>query len=171
MTRALAFDLTTLLRGMPDAGAAGPPPARDCPCRERAHLAPRGDGVDADPDADADGFGELRALLPAFERTGGFVDVEGPRAACAGESRAVSFMLDERLCVPAFQFVDGEPQPCAGVRAVIAELRGTLADEELACWFARANSWLGGLAPAEMVRCAPDAVLQAARADRFISRF
>lgn len=158
MTRALAFDLTSLLRGSP----AGP--ARECRCRERAGADDR--GTDS-----ADSAGELRSLLHAFERTGGFVDSERLGASAAGEPPGVSFVLDERLCVPAFQFAGDEPQPCVGVRAVVAELRGTLADEELACWFARANSWLGGLAPAEMVRCAPDAVLQAARADRFISRF
>jgi hypothetical protein len=53
---------------------------------------------------------------------------------------------------------------------VVDELAGTLDDWELAAWFARPNSWLQNSAPVELIDVDQPAVLQAARADRFIAR-
>jgi hypothetical protein len=39
---------------------------------------------------------------------------------------------------------------------------------ELAQWFSDPNQWLHGARPADLIRSNPFAVIQAARADRFI---
>ena len=52
--------------------------------------------------------------------------------------------------------------------AVLAELRTVLDTHEVAVWFTTANSSLDGVAPVEAVDSQPQAVLDAARADRFM---
>jgi hypothetical protein len=124
-----------------------------------------------------------RALRAMFERTGGIVpedeaarlpatDADGPGLRTLVDERRVVAVVDRgRRLVPLFQFDAARARPCAGVRAALAELVDVLDADETASWFARPNPWLGGLAPAEAVRGAPGAVLQAARAERFIRRW
>jgi hypothetical protein len=52
---------------------------------------------------------------------------------------------------------------------VVRELRDVYDDEELARWFVGDNEALGGRVPADVVATEPDAVLEAARTDRFIA--
>jgi hypothetical protein len=52
---------------------------------------------------------------------------------------------------------------------VFAELTPVYDPWELASWFAQANPWLAQRIPADMLYTDPSAVLQAARADRFIA--
>jgi hypothetical protein len=54
--------------------------------------------------------------------------------------------------------------------AVLAELAGTFDDWELASWLAEPNAWLQGRTPVDALRAEPRAVLDAARADRFVAR-
>ncbi len=61
-------------------------------------------------------------------------------------------------------------RPLDGVVAVTTELKDVFDDLELADWFIKANAWLGDDAPADRVITDPPAVLEAARADRFIAR-
>jgi hypothetical protein len=131
----------------------------------------------APPDA------ELLAVRTLFERTGGLIpereaalllaahDPEPGLAALVGARQVVTFVENGRRLVPLFQFDAAAGRPCAGVRAALAELVDVFDEHETAAWFGRPNPWLGGLAPAEAVRGAPGAVLQAARAERFIRRW
>ena len=59
--------------------------------------------------------------------------------------------------------------PRAGLQQVIGELREVFDDRELAEWFATPNCWLGGGAPAVRLASEPLAVIDAARADRFVA--
>ena len=71
--------------------------------------------------------------------------------------------------LPDFQFDarSSLPHPC--VRRVVRELRGVYDDLEIADWFVRDNAFLDDRAPADVIGTRPEAVLDAARADRFIS--
>jgi hypothetical protein len=73
--------------------------------------------------------------------------------------------------LPAFQFDAATflPRPC--VRRVVRELRDVYDDEELARWFVSDNGLLDDRVPADVVVAEPDAVLEAARAGRFIARW
>jgi hypothetical protein len=133
--------------------------------------------------APGEAAGEEAALQAVFQRTGGLVrEDEAARLLAArgtgadlgtlvAEGRVVALPRGGVRLVPLFQFAGSGPQPCAGVQAALAELADVFDDGESAAWFARPNPWLGGLAPAEAVAGAPGAVLQAARAERFIRRW
>jgi hypothetical protein len=54
-------------------------------------------------------------------------------------------------------------RPREGVAEVIAELRKTMSDWDMAYWFASANGFLGGMRPAAVVAFDPARVLAAAR--------
>jgi hypothetical protein len=71
--------------------------------------------------------------------------------------------------LPDFQFDASTwlPRPC--VRRVVRELRDVCDDVELASWFVSSNAWLEERTPAEAIETQPEAVLDAARADRFIA--
>jgi hypothetical protein len=155
------------------------PPSRVAVRVERPSLDPRPVAAGAAALADAG----RRAQRAVFERTGGLVpedeaarllgaEVDGPGLRALVDARRVVAVVDrgQRL-VPLFQFDGARALPCAGVRAALAELVDVLDADETASWFARPNPWLGGLAPAQAVRAAPGAVLQAARAERFIRRW
>ena len=68
-----------------------------------------------------------------------------------------------------FQFEPSNLQVRPGVQRVIAELRNVFDSCELAEWFACPSSWLGGQTPASKVALRGEAVLEAARADRFVA--
>jgi hypothetical protein len=60
--------------------------------------------------------------------------------------------------------------PLSELASVVAELTAVFDPLELALWLARGNSWLDGRMPVEALGKAPGAVLEAARADRFIHK-
>lgn len=72
--------------------------------------------------------------------------------------------------VPLFQFEPHDLSVRRSVGRVIVELRDVFDDWELALWFAQPNAWLGHASPLRMLDEDAAAVLQAARADRFIAR-
>lgn len=80
--------------------------------------------------------------------------------------------LDWQSCtmLPLFQFELPTMTLRPEVTPVLDELAPVLTEWELALWFARPNGWLGGAAPVDAVIAAPGAVLDAARADRFLAR-
>jgi hypothetical protein len=84
------------------------------------------------------------------------------------EGRLVCFEWDAQTWLPWFQFkhLDRLPDPAVG--AACAELAGAYDEWELAQWFARPNALLAGCAPTDRLADDPDAVLQVARADRFV---
>ena len=83
----------------------------------------------------------------------------------------VSFECSGQRWLPLFQFDMGTLCVRREVSLVVAELRETLDDAALVSWFAEQNAWLGEAAPVEALDTQPHAVLNAARADRFITRW
>ena len=74
-----------------------------------------------------------------------------------------------RTLMPMFQF---DPQTMAikpACAQVVDELEAVFDDWELALWFATPNAWLACAAPVALLASDGSAVLQAARADRFVS--
>jgi len=82
----------------------------------------------------------------------------------------VCFDWRSQWLLPKFQFdVDGVTIRPA-VAAVLMELDGTFDGWELATWFMEPNVWLEGSRPMDLLDGNLQAVLAAARADRFIAR-
>lgn len=73
------------------------------------------------------------------------------------------------LWVPLFQFSAPGLSLQHVVGTVIGELAGVYDDWDIAAWFARSNDWLDGEAPAVLLQHDGAAVLQAARADRYVA--
>lgn len=71
--------------------------------------------------------------------------------------------------LPLFQFQHDFSGLQPVLPALLAELTPLFSDAELAQWFARGHSHLGGAAPAELVASDGPAVLLAARTDRFLA--
>lgn len=84
------------------------------------------------------------------------------------DGQIVTFEADSQRWMPMFQFDALDMCVLDGVRRSILELRDVLDDCELAEWFATPNIWLTGRTPADLVREEGDAVVEAARADRFV---
>ena len=86
------------------------------------------------------------------------------------EQRVVSFEWQAERFLPMFQFdlADMAIQPAAA--AVLAELAGVFDDWERAVWFAEPSTWLHGRIPVDVLGSEPQAVVDAARADRFVAR-
>jgi hypothetical protein len=84
--------------------------------------------------------------------------------------RVVSYVWQSEILVPLFQFEPRDMSVRRDVSQVLDELADTFDDWELAAWFAQPNSWLQGAAPVALIGADQPAVLQAARADRFIAR-
>lgn len=85
------------------------------------------------------------------------------------ERQVVSVQGPAGTLLPLFQFTDDLAGLRPGLAATLAELSAVFSDEELALWWARGNSSLGGDAPADRLATQPLAVWQAARIDRFIA--
>lgn len=83
----------------------------------------------------------------------------------------ISFPWQSRLLVPLFQFERIEMRLRPATVEVVCELVDTLDDWDLAFWFAHPNSWLDDRLPVEVIETDAAAVLQAARADRYVSRW
>jgi hypothetical protein len=132
------------------------------------------------PDADA----RASEVLRAFRRTGGLVSGDELTFLLRGhtsqpismlarwivERRVLSFGGHGAYLLPMFQFDRTDMTVRRHVTAILDELEGTLDDWDLATWFALPNAWLGDDAPVDALPLDPQAVLHAARADRFISR-
>lgn len=122
----------------------------------------------------------------AFNRTGGLTTADevvrlarATRRECGQpisevahwivERRIVSFPWRGLSLVPMFQFDVADMTLDDATQRVVAELRTAYDDWGLACWFARPNPWLGERAPADAIAREGGAVLEAARADRFVA--
>jgi hypothetical protein len=125
----------------------------------------------------------LRAMECAFLPTGGIVSGDcfsqllrhGQDQPISTLARwivnrdVVSFEVHGQIWLPMFQFDPSDLHVRPGVKKVIDELRGVFDDWELAEWFAHPNSSLAGQTPASEVVCNEQAVLEAARVDRFVA--
>ena len=124
------------------------------------------------------------AMLQAYERTGGLLDSDEailllrrhtsqPVSLLARwivQQSVLSFEWESERLFPVFQFDPAHMSVRSEVSAVLLELSGTFDDRELAAWFAAPNSWLGDAAPLDVLETDLAAVLDAARADRYIAR-
>lgn len=82
----------------------------------------------------------------------------------------VSFACDSQHLVPIFQFDLPSMKLRPEVRAIACELVPAFDEWEVALWFVQPNTWLpDAAAPVDYIDSDPEAVLQAARADRFIA--
>lgn len=70
---------------------------------------------------------------------------------------------------PLFQFDLSTASVVEAMVPLLDELRPVFEDAELALWFVTPNDWLGGAQPASSMHQSLPAVLQAARADRFVA--
>lgn len=86
------------------------------------------------------------------------------------ERGVISFEWQAQTWLPWFQFRAADHMPDAALRAVFDELSGVYDGWEMAGWFVRPNSALADGAPLDRIAGDPAAVLQAARADRFVAR-
>jgi hypothetical protein len=82
----------------------------------------------------------------------------------------VNIAWHSQILIPLFQFSSDAQQIRLVVRAALAELKGVFDDWEIAAWFAQTNVWLGEQRPLDLVAGNHVAVIEAARADRFIAR-
>jgi hypothetical protein len=82
--------------------------------------------------------------------------------------QAFSFAWHGTFWVPMFQFSPQQPAWGAGARQVLAELAPLLEGWQLAVWFVRANTWLAGQRPLDLLADQSDRVLAAARTDRYV---
>jgi hypothetical protein len=85
------------------------------------------------------------------------------------ERSIVSFYWNSRTLVPLFQFDRTDMSMRAGTNAVVRELHDVFDDWDLATWFAQPNAWLNDAAPVDVIEEDQPAVVQAARADRYIA--
>jgi hypothetical protein len=127
---------------------------------------------------------EHLAMLDAYRRKGGLVSCDEaamllrrhhdqPISVLARwivARKLVSFVWQSETLVPLFQFELADMSLRAAASDVVAELAGAFDDLELAAWFTRPNCWLGNAAPVDTIEADAPAVLQAARADRYIAR-
>ena len=126
---------------------------------------------------------QFAAMELAFARHGGLATADGvarlmrcrssqPISTLARwivDRRAVNIAWHGQTLLPMFQFDRESMALQAGVGDVVAELAHAFDDWELALWFAAPNSWLGDAAPVDRLHVEQPAVLDAARADRFIA--
>ncbi len=70
---------------------------------------------------------------------------------------------------PLFQFDLPTASVVDAMAPLLDELRPVFDDVELALWFVTPNEWLGGSRPVSAMHHSLPAVLQAARADRFVA--
>ena len=123
------------------------------------------------------------AMAQAFVRHGGVVSAEevalllrrhhaqpvSQLARWIVGSKIVHFAEHSHTWVPLFQFHldDMSIRPVIG--QLLGELSPVLESEELAAWFVTPNAWLSNALPIEAVEADTVAVLDAARADRFVT--
>ena len=124
------------------------------------------------------------AMLPAFRATGGLAtgDEVGERFArrqhdglpklarrvAAGE--LISFDWHHSLWLPMFQFDHETMELNERVRQIFCELSGAMTGWEITQWFATPHAALRNAMPVEMLNSQLEAVLDAARLDRFIAQ-
>jgi hypothetical protein len=120
-------------------------------------------------------------LLGSFRGCGGLARAEEALAWLDGEveqgltmlarwialRQIVSFEWQAQTWLPLFQFDRRDMSIHPQLPPIVAELSGVFDAWELAHWFARSNTTLDGLTPAEAFRDDPSMVLQAARTERF----
>lgn len=109
--------------------------------------------------------GDDLARLLADHHRGDYVSLA--RLIVAGD--VFGFEWRQTLWIPMFQFDARDLAIKQGARQVLAELTADFDGWALAAWFANGNTWLGGHRPVDLLDRDLPAVLDAARADRFVA--
>jgi hypothetical protein len=126
---------------------------------------------------------QLIVMEDAFRATGGLVSSnEIARRLRKGSNQPISIVANWIVAreiisldwqsttrVPLFQFEPPTMILRPGVTRIIRELSAVFDDWDLALWFATPNAWIFGRTPLEVFDRNERAVLEAARADRFIA--
>ncbi len=126
---------------------------------------------------------DFQSLRAAYRQTGGVARgdelarlLEGrKRGACVNLAKLIvgrgvfAFRWCEELWFPMFQFDLRDLSLKMAHRPVLAELAPVFDNWALADWFARPNAWLFDRSPVDLLGSKLPAVLEAARADRFIA--
>jgi hypothetical protein len=124
---------------------------------------------------------EFLQLLAAYRVTGGVApgaEIAARRAECglselarliAGR-KVLSFDWHATTWLPVFQFETGQIAVRRDVGTVLEELASELDGWELAQWFVQPSALLSGRAPLAVLQHDAAAVVEAARADRFLLR-
>lgn len=81
----------------------------------------------------------------------------------------VNIAWQSGILIPVFQFGLQDFRVRPVVQAVLAELESVFDDWEIAVWFSQPNTWLQQQRPLDLAARDDDAVIHAARADRFIA--
>ncbi len=110
-------------------------------------------------------LGDDLARLLSQRQRGDFVSLA--RLIVSGE--VFGFQWRHAFWIPLFQFDLRDMTINPGSRRVLPELAGEFDGWELANWFATANSWLDDRRPVDVLATNLRAVLEAARADRFVA--
>ena len=127
---------------------------------------------------------QLTAMLSGYRRTGGVASGEVVASLLRQRSeqpisllarwivarQVVCFVWRSQTWLPLFQFDLARMEVQPGAKNAIAELSGAFDDWDMANWFAEPNSWLAGATPADTLGSDVEAVLHAARADRYVAR-
>lgn len=153
------------------------PPWRNSPAPQLG--SPGADEHSHRPAADADDH--FVAMLGAYRRSGGLARADEVVTLLESCGRpgvttlarwivarsVISFEWQLQAWLPWFQFRPGDDGPEPALPAVVAELSAVYDGWELATWFVQPNPALAGGVPIDRIDGDPDAVLQAARADRY----
>lgn len=129
------------------------------------------------------GDNEFIAMLNAFRDSGGLSRAEDVVRRFSDESGAdmatlrgwierrqvIGFDWEMQTWLPLFQFDRFSMTPRPELGLVFAELKAVYDPWDLAHWFARPNSSLGGRRPVDTIARDMAAVRHAARADRFVA--
>lgn len=113
------------------------------------------------------GLARLQEVADRCERRGG-PDI-ATLAACLARKEIICFEWQSQLWLPLFQFNPLDMTIRPQIQPVVAELSCIYGPWDLAYWFSQPNPWLADRAPADALLSDLPTVLQAARADRFIS--
>ena len=113
------------------------------------------------------GLARLQEVSERCERRGG-PDI-ATLSACLARKEIICFEWQSQLWLPLFQFNPVDMTIHPQIQPVVAELSCIYGPWDLAFWFSQPNPWLADRAPADALLLDLPTVLQAARADRFIS--
>ena len=84
------------------------------------------------------------------------------------QREVISFEWQSQTWLPLFQFTRPDLRPLPALARVLAELTSVCDPWELAAWLVQPNPWLANRTPVDALAANLPAVLDAARAERFV---